>query len=69
MLSSSSLANYSRVGILRHSSKPADPETEPNPDDAVEAKIADLYRQDRSAYEKEARDWTKRYATGTANKK
>lgn len=37
---------------------------EPNPDDAVEAKIADLYRQDRAAYEKEARDWTKRYAMG-----
>ena len=37
---------------------------EPNPDDAVEAKIADQYRGDRQAYEKEARDWTKRYATG-----
>ncbi|RMZ87446.1 hypothetical protein DV736_g5332, partial [Chaetothyriales sp. CBS 134916] len=37
---------------------------EPNPDDAVEAKIADQYRQDRPAYEKEAREWTKRFATG-----
>ena len=37
---------------------------EPNPDDAVEAKIADQYRGDRPAYEKEAREWTKRYATG-----
>lgn len=37
---------------------------EPNPDDAVEAKIADLYRQDRTSYEKEAREWTKRYAMG-----
>ena len=37
---------------------------EPNPEDAVEAKIADMYRQDKPAYEKEARDWTKRYAMG-----
>jgi ubiquitin-protein ligase len=37
--------------------------TEPNPDDAVEAKIADQYRQDRAGFEKEARDWTKRYAS------
>lgn len=35
---------------------------EPNPEDAVEAKIADLYRQDKAGFEKEARDWTKRYA-------
>lgn len=42
---------------------------EPNPDDAVEAKIADLYRQDRASYEKEAREWTKRYAMGAASKK
>lgn len=38
--------------------------TEPNPDDAVEAKIADQYRNDRAAYEREAREWVKRYATG-----
>jgi ubiquitin-protein ligase len=37
---------------------------EPNPDDAVEAKIADQYKADRSAFDKEAREWTKRYATG-----
>ena len=37
---------------------------EPNPEDAVEAKIADQYKQDRSGYDKEAREWTKRYATG-----
>lgn len=37
---------------------------EPNPDDAVEAKIADQYKTDRASYEKEARDWTKRYANG-----
>lgn len=37
---------------------------EPEPDDAVEAKIADQYKQDKSGYEKDAKDWTKRYATG-----
>ncbi|KAK5069809.1 hypothetical protein LTS08_006745 [Lithohypha guttulata] len=37
---------------------------EPDPDDAVEAKIADQYRQDKASYEKEAKEWTKRYATG-----
>jgi len=37
---------------------------EPDPDDAVEAKIADQYKQDRAGYEKEAREWTKRYALG-----
>ncbi|KAJ9610254.1 hypothetical protein H2200_005031 [Cladophialophora chaetospira] len=35
---------------------------EPNPDDAVEAKIADQYRADKAGYEKEAKDWCKRYA-------
>ena len=37
---------------------------EPNPDDAVEAKIAEQYRDDRAGYEKEAREWVKRYASG-----
>ncbi|KIX03228.1 uncharacterized protein Z518_06780 [Rhinocladiella mackenziei CBS 650.93] len=37
---------------------------EPNPDDAVEAKIADQFRNDRAAYEKEAKEWVKRYASG-----
>ena len=37
---------------------------EPDPDDAVEAKIADQFKQDRGAFEKEAKDWTKRYAMG-----
>jgi ubiquitin-conjugating enzyme E2 D/E len=37
---------------------------EPNPDDAVEAKIAEQYRDDRTAYEKEAKEWVKRYASG-----
>ena len=35
---------------------------EPNPDDAVETSIAQQYKDDRGAYEKEAKDWTKRYA-------
>ncbi|ERF76269.1 hypothetical protein EPUS_04346 [Endocarpon pusillum Z07020] len=35
---------------------------EPNPDDAVEGRIAEELRRDRAAWEKEARDWTKRYA-------
>lgn len=35
---------------------------EPNPDDAVEGKIAEQLRRDRAGWEKEARDWTKRYA-------
>ena len=35
---------------------------EPNPDDAVEEKIAQQYRLDRGAWEKEAREWTRRYA-------
>lgn len=39
--------------------------TEPNPDDAVEAKIGDQYKTDKAAYEKEAKEWTKRYATGS----
>ena len=37
---------------------------EPDPDDAVEAKIAEQYKADKASYEKEAREWTKRYATG-----
>ncbi|KIW53358.1 hypothetical protein PV05_08938 [Exophiala xenobiotica] len=37
---------------------------EPNPDDAVEAKIAEQYRDDRAGYEKEAKEWVKRYASG-----
>lgn len=36
---------------------------QPNPDDAVEAKIADQYKLDRAGFEKEAKEWTKRYAT------
>ncbi|OAP59229.1 hypothetical protein AYL99_06527 [Fonsecaea erecta] len=36
---------------------------EPNPDDAVEGKIAEQYRNDHAEYEREAREWVKRYAT------
>lgn len=35
---------------------------EPDPDDAVEAKIADQFKQDKAGFEKDAKDWTKRYA-------
>jgi ubiquitin-protein ligase len=35
---------------------------EPNPDDAVETKIAEQYKTDRTGWEKEAKEWTKRYA-------
>ena len=38
--------------------------TEPDADDAVEAKIAEQFKADKVGFEKEARDWTKRYATG-----
>jgi len=37
---------------------------EPNPDDAVETSIADQYKNHRKDFEKTARDWTKRYASG-----
>lgn len=36
---------------------------EPMPDDAVEARIAEQYNNDRKRYEEIARDWTRRYAT------
>jgi len=35
---------------------------EPVPDDALEASIADKYKTDRRAYDKEARDMTRKYA-------
>jgi ubiquitin-protein ligase len=35
---------------------------EPNPDDAVETTIAEQYKVDREGWEREAREWTKRYA-------
>ena len=35
---------------------------EPAPEDAVEGNIAELYNRDRKAFEKQAREWTGRYA-------
>jgi ubiquitin-protein ligase len=35
---------------------------EPNPDDAVETSIAELYKNDRKEFTKIAKDWTKKYA-------
>ena len=37
---------------------------EPNPDDAVEAKIAEQYKSDYKTFEKDAKDWVRRYAMG-----
>ena len=37
--------------------------TDPNPNDPLVPEIADLYRKDKAAYEKEAREWTNMYAT------
>ena len=36
--------------------------TDPNPDDPFVPDIANLYKQDRAAYEENAREWTMRYA-------
>ncbi len=36
---------------------------EPKADDAVETAIADVYRRDRAAFARTARDWVKQYAT------
>lgn len=35
---------------------------EPMPDDAVEGKIAEQYKDDRPRYEETAREWTRKYA-------
>ncbi len=35
---------------------------EPQPDDAVEQNIAAEFKNDKSAFEKNAKDWTKKYA-------
>lgn len=35
---------------------------EPNPDDAVEERAGNLYRNERMEFEKVAREWTERYA-------
>ncbi|KAF2860319.1 UBC-like protein, partial [Piedraia hortae CBS 480.64] len=34
----------------------------PQPDDAVEASIAEMYRNDRKMFDKTAKDWVSRYA-------
>ncbi|KAK1140097.1 hypothetical protein N8T08_010853 [Aspergillus melleus] len=36
---------------------------EPMPDDAVEGRIAEQYKNDRARYDEIARDWTRKYAT------
>ena len=36
--------------------------TDPNPDDPLVPDIAKLYKDDRSAYEEKAREWTRKYA-------
>jgi ubiquitin-protein ligase len=37
---------------------------EPQPDDAVEPAIADQYKNDRKAFEKVAKEWVKKHASG-----
>lgn len=37
--------------------------SEPMPDDAVEGRIAEQYKNDRKGYEEVAREWTRNYAT------
>jgi len=37
---------------------------EPQPDDAVETSIADQYKNNRKEFDKAAKDWVKRYASG-----
>ncbi|EPS30111.1 Ubiquitin conjugating enzyme E2 B [Penicillium oxalicum] len=36
---------------------------EPMPDDAIEGRIADQYKNDRKRYDEIAREWTRKYAT------
>ena len=35
---------------------------EPNPDDAVEASIAEQYKKERNEFDKTVKEWVKRYA-------
>lgn len=37
--------------------------TDPNPDDPYVPDIANIYKTDRSLYDKNAKEWTKKYAT------
>ncbi|KAH8649895.1 ubiquitin-conjugating enzyme/RWD-like protein [Xylariales sp. PMI_506] len=39
---------------------------EPNPDDPLEARIADEYRNDRAAFDRSAKQYVTRYAQGAA---
>lgn len=59
----SSLFTRSAPNIKRRNTQANTIYPEPNPDDAVEVKIADQYKTDRAGYEREAKDWTKRYAS------
>merc|ERR1711907_381399 len=36
---------------------------EPNPDSPLEADIGDLFKSDRAKFEKNAKEWTKKYAS------
>lgn len=36
--------------------------TDPNPDDPLVPEIAKLYKEDKSAFEEKAREWTRKYA-------
>jgi ubiquitin-conjugating enzyme E2 D len=37
--------------------------TDPNPDDPLVPEIAHIYKTNRSKYEENAREWTRKYAT------
>eukprot|EP00826_Nyctotherus_ovalis_P009899 TRINITY_DN12627_c0_g1_i1.p2 TRINITY_DN12627_c0_g1~~TRINITY_DN12627_c0_g1_i1.p2 ORF type:complete len:137 (-),score=45.57 TRINITY_DN12627_c0_g1_i1:93-458(-) len=37
--------------------------TDPNPDDPLSSAVARVYKYDKKKYNKEAREWTKKYAT------
>lgn len=39
---------------------------EPMPDDAIEGRIAEQYRGEKSRYEEVAREWTRKYASSSA---
>ena len=39
---------------------------EPQPDDAVEGAIGNQYKQDHKAFVKQAKEWTRKHASGKA---
>jgi ubiquitin-protein ligase len=41
---------------------------EPQPDDPLEARIADEYKNDRASFEKSAKQYVERYAKGEVKK-